>query len=162
LFSSPASAGLFYGGGNLFTRLKERINHKGSVMLEMIPSFLIFFAVVSFTVNFFIYSYSNTVLSMAAQEAGRGTVASFSTSVGKTQGERFISHYGVGSLIKSPSVSVTIKKVPGSGGKDRHSVIQATASGHVSYTYLGTLFFEKNGFTSKTATYYLEYTMQDK
>jgi Flp pilus assembly protein TadG len=51
-------------------------------MLEMIPSFLIFFAVVSFTVNFFIYSYSNTVLSMAAQEAGRGTVASFSTSVG--------------------------------------------------------------------------------
>jgi len=44
-------------------------NQKGSVFLEMIPSFLIFFMIISFTINFFIYAYTNTILGLAAQEA---------------------------------------------------------------------------------------------
>jgi len=68
----------------------KRLNEKGCVFLEMIPAFIIFFAVISFTINFFIYSYSSTVLSLAAQEAGRGAVASFDKTIGKTEGENFI------------------------------------------------------------------------
>lgn len=136
---------------------KYLLNEQGSVLLEMIPSFLIFFAVISFTINFFIYAYSNTILSLAAQEAGRGTVTSFSTSIGETEGQRFISHYGVGSLIKSPNVTVSIKK----NQSIKSSVVEATASGDISYTYLGSRFFEHDGLSSKTVTYYLEYTLRN-
>jgi len=132
-------------------------NEKGTVFLEMIPSFIIFFSVISFTLNFFIYAYSSTVLSLAAQEAGRITISSFRADVGQQAGMNYLKKYGIGHLIKNPSISVSVKKVPNL----KDSVIEATANGDVSYTPLGTRFFEKDGVTSKTVRYYMERTFQE-
>lgn len=132
-------------------------NEKGSIFLEMIPAFIVFFAVVSFSINFFIYAYSGTVLSMGAQEAARETVASFSTSAGQTQGLRYIKNYGVGNLIKNPTITVTVNNAVGD-----NSTVTAAASGNVKYTYFGNKFFAQNGLTTKIAICYLEYTMQTK
>jgi hypothetical protein len=131
-------------------------SQKGSVMLEMIISFMVFFAVISFSINFFIYAYSSTVLSLAAQEAGRITVSSFRTDVGSQAGLDYLKKFGVGNLIKNPTVNVSVSKMP----QIKDSVIEATASGNITYITLGTVFFLKNGLISKTAKYYLESTFQ--
>jgi hypothetical protein len=133
-------------------------SQKGSVMLELIVSFLVFFAVISFTINFFVYAYSSTVLSLAAQEAGRITVSSFRPDVGRQAGLDYLKKFGVGNLIKNPTVDVSVKKMP----QIENSVIEATASGNITYARFGAvhLLFSKYRLISKTATYYLELTFQ--
>jgi hypothetical protein len=150
---------------------KSMKNQRGSVFLEMIPSFIIFFMVASFIINFFIYAYTSTLLSLAAQEAGRETIYCLSTVAheegrakirisslhyGEIAGKRYLENFGVGSLIKSPTINVVIKK----DAISRDSVIEATASGTTNYAFLGSQFFTEDGVNSKTVTYYLEYSMQ--
>lgn len=125
-------------------------------MLEMIVSFLVFFAVIAFTINFFIYAYSSTILSLAAQEAGRITVSSFRPEVGRQAGLNYLTRFGVGNLIKNPTLDVSISKSP----QIKDSVIEATASGNIAYAHLGVKFFSNDGVITKKAKYYLELNFQ--
>ena len=137
----------------------------------MIPSFLIFFMIISFTINFFIYAYTTTILSLAAQAAGAATITclsadahnqgsskvrTYSTNYGEVAGKRYIQNFGIGSLIESPTITIRIRRDAGT----RDSVIEATATGRTNYAFLGSKLFTENGVNSKTVTYYLEYSMQ--
>lgn len=133
-------------------RLKNR---RGTALLETSFCMFLFLLIISYCIDFAVYSYTSILLSQAVQEAGRVTIASMDTGQGETAGNRYLVNLGMGNMISDPQIDVNIIR---DASMQSRSYVSASVSARVQFGFWGQTLFADRQYVVKEVKYFLEET----